>query len=95
MLKEKFVYIGYGIAFDGVGEGCFNNGSVVITFGVDSNSPSDADNQKNDFLVLGEGPNFGINWNFNSPEKKFNINFSKANTKFWVCIIMAVIAIYL
>ena len=61
MLKEKFVYSGYGIAFDGVGEGCFNNGSVVITFGVDSNSPSDADNQKNDFLVLGEGPNFGIN----------------------------------
>ena len=34
------------------------------------------------FLVLGEGDTFGINGSFGAPEKKFSINFSKANTKF-------------
>ena len=37
---------------------------------------------KNNFLVLGEGPTYGINGSFGSPEKKFSINFSKASTKF-------------
>ena len=32
--------------------------------------------------MLGEGPTFGINGSFGSPEKKFSINFSKANTTF-------------
>ena len=32
--------------------------------------------------VLGEGLTYGINGSFGSPEKKFNINFTKANTKF-------------
>ena len=31
------------------------------------------------FLVLSEGLSFGINGSFGSPEKKFSINFSKAN----------------
>ena len=43
---------------------------------------SHADNSKNDFLVLEKGPTFGINGSFGSPEKKFSINFTKANTKF-------------
>ena len=57
------MYNGYGIAFDGVGESSFNNGSArnVIIFNVDDNSSSHADNRKNNFLVLGEGPTFGIN----------------------------------
>ena len=33
-------------------------------------------------LILGEGPTYGINGSFGSPENKFNINFTKANTKF-------------
>ena len=33
-------------------------------------------------LVLGEGPTYAINGSSGSPEKKFNISFSKANTKF-------------
>ena len=33
------------------------------------------------FLILGEGDTFGINGSFGAPEKKFSINFSKANTK--------------
>ena len=37
---------------------------------------------KNNFLVLGEGPTYGINGSFGSLEKKFSINFSKASTKF-------------
>ena len=31
--------------------------------------------------MLGEGPTFGINGSFGSPEKNFSINFSKANRK--------------
>ena len=29
------------------------------------------------FLLLGEGPTYGINGSFGSPEKKFSINFTK------------------
>ena len=31
--------------------------------------------------MLGEGPTYGINGSFGSPEKKFSINFAEANTK--------------
>ena len=34
------------------------------------------------FLILGDGPTYGINWSFGSPEKIFSINFTKANAKF-------------
>ena len=33
-------------------------------------------------MILGEGPGFGINGSFGASEKKKDINFSKANTKF-------------
>ena len=37
---------------------------------------------------------FGANGSFDSAEKKFSINFSKANTKFsWVFIIILIIVI--
>ena len=32
--------------------------------------------------MFGEGPTFGITGSFGSPEKKFSISFSKANTGF-------------
>ena len=71
------MYWGYGLAFyeKGKGEWSFGNGFTRNTtiFGVDSNSSSHSDNDKNNFLVLGKGPT--------SP-KKVNINFSKANTEF-------------
>ena len=35
----------------------------------------------NNFLVLDEDPTYGINESFGSPEKRFSINFSKANAK--------------
>ena len=82
--KEKYVYSGYGITFDSGGSWSFDNGTArnVIIFGVDSSSSSHVDNRKNNFLILGLGPTFGINGSFGSPEKIFSINFTKANTKF-------------
>ena len=45
-------------------------------------SSSHPDNCKNNFLILGENRTYGINRCFGSPEKKFDINFTKANTIF-------------
>ena len=74
----------YGITFDCSGSWSFNNDSArnVIIFLVDNTSSSHADHGKNNFLVSGEGPTFGVNVRFGSPEKKFSINCTKANTKF-------------
>ena len=70
--KEKYVYSGYGITFDNARSWSFDNDSArnFIVFGVDNSSSSRADNYKNNFLVLGEGPTFEINGSFGSPEKK-------------------------
>ena len=78
------MYNGYGITFDSAGWWSFNNDTArnVIIFGVDNSSLSHSDNRKNNFLILGEGPTFGINGSFGWPEKKFGIHFTKANTKF-------------
>ena len=95
--KEKWVYSGYGIASDGTGTWKFGNNFArnAVIFGVDNSSSWHADICKNNFLVLGEGPTYGINGNFGSPEKKFSINFRKANTKFCLSIIMVKIVICL
>ena len=50
--KEKYVYSGYGIAFDGKSEWNFGNDStrnVVIIFWVDNSLSSHTDNLKNVF----------------------------------------------
>ena len=82
--KEKYVCSGYGIGFDGKGKWSFGNDYArnVIVFGVDNSSSSHNDNLKNNFLIFGEGDTFGVNGSFGAPEKKFSINFSKANKKF-------------
>ena len=67
--KEKWMYSGYGIAFDGKGEWSFGNDYFVI-LGVDISSSSHADILNNSSLVLGEGDTFGINGSFGAPEKK-------------------------
>ena len=86
--KEKYVYSGYGITFYDAGSWSFGKGTTrnVIIFGVDNSSSSHVDNLKNDFLILGLGPTYGINGSFGSPEKKFSINFTKTNTKFCLCL---------
>ena len=78
---KKHVYNGYEITSDSAGSLNFNNEFTrnVISFGVDNSSSSYSDNRKNNFLILGEGPTYGINGSFVSPEKKFNINFSEAS----------------
>ena len=83
-VEEKFVYSGYEIASDGAGEWSSNNkfDKNVMIFGVDNSSSSHTDNQKNDFLALGERPTYGIYRSFGAPRKKFSINLSKAKAKF-------------
>ena len=73
--KEKYMYSGYGIAFDSSDSWSFDNDTArnVIIFYVDDNSSSHAENCKNNVLVLSEGPTLGINGIFGSPEKKFGI----------------------
>ena len=78
------MYSSYRIAFHEKGQWSFGNDFArnVLTFGVDNSWWFHADNRKNNFLLPGEGDTFGINGSFGVPEKKFNINFSKAKTKF-------------
>ena len=82
--KEKWVYSGFKIAFDGKSEWSFGNDCArnVEVFGVDNSSSSHTDNRKNKFLVLDEGPTLGINGSFGGLEKMFSINFSKSKTNF-------------
>ena len=85
------MYSGYGITFDGGGSWSFDNDTArnVIISGVDSSSSSHADNLKNNFLVLGLGPLYGVNG-------KISINFTNQIQHFtWVYIIMMIIVIYL
>ena len=81
--KEKYAYSGYGVTFDRAGLWSFDHDFArnVITFGVDKSSWSHSESFKNNFLILVEVPTFGINGSFESPEKKFSIRFSNANTK--------------
>ena len=69
--REKYVYSGYGMTFDNAGSWNFDNSTNrnVILFGIDNNSSSHADNSKNSFSILGEGPNNRINGSFGSPDK--------------------------
>ena len=78
--EEKYVYSEYVMTFDSAGSWSFDNDFTrnVIIFGVDNSSSSHFDNRKNDFLILGEGPTYDTN---GSVEKRFSINFTKANTK--------------
>ena len=82
--KEKYVYSEYRNTFDSAGSWSFDNDFArnVIIFGVDNSSSSHSDNCKNNFLILGKGPTYDIKGSLFSPEKKFSINFTKANIKF-------------
>ena len=54
--KEKYVYIGYGIAFDGKDKWSFDNDIArnIVIFGIDNSSSCHADNLKKNFSVLGD-----------------------------------------
>ena len=67
-IKCKFIYNGWGIAFDREGLRSFVARNVVI-FGVDNSSSSHTDNWKNNFLVSGEGSTQNINDSTGAAEK--------------------------
>ena len=82
--NEMYVYSGYRITFTSVGSWSFNNyfTRIIIILGINNSLSWHSDNRKNNFLILGESPTYGINESFGSLEKGFSINFTKANTKF-------------
>ena len=84
--KQKYVSSDYRIKFDSAGSCSFDNDTAktFVIFSVVNSSSFHADNRKNNSLVLDEGPTFGINGNFGSPEKKFSFSFSKAKAK--ICL---------
>ena len=57
-----------------------------VILSVDNSSSSLTDNPKNNFLVLSEGQTEGINGSVGTAEKKYSINFSKANTNFYLSL---------
>ena len=69
------MYSGNGITLDGAGCRNFGNDFAknIVTFRVDNSLSSYADSRKSrksrKFLVLGEGPPYGINGSFGSPGK--------------------------
>ena len=59
--QEKWMFGDCGIAFDGAGSWNLGNDFArnarnTVVFGVDNSLLSHTDNQKNNFLVIGEGP---------------------------------------
>ena len=62
------MYSGYGITLDSAGSWSFDNDTTRnVIFCVDNSSSSHADNCKNNFLVLGQGPTYRINRSSGSP----------------------------
>ena len=49
-------------------EFCNDFARNVAIFGVDNSSSSHADNRKNNFLVIAEGPTYGVTETFGLPE---------------------------
>ena len=47
-----------------------NSARNVVIFGVDNSSSFHTDNQKNNFIVFGKGPAFGIKGNHGATEMK-------------------------
>ena len=86
--KEKYMYDGYEIAFDGKVSCSFNGHFTrnIIIFGVDNSSSSHTDNLKNYFLILCERDTSVITGSFGVPEKEIIININKAKTKFWLSL---------
>ena len=70
--KEKWVCSIYEVIFDSAGLWHFDDNDFarnVVIFGFDNSLSSQTDYRKNNFLVLDEGPTYGINEGFGSPKK--------------------------
>ena len=60
---------------------CNDSARNVVIFGIDNSLLPHTTNRKKNFLVLGEGKTQSIIDRTGLADKKFSINFSKANTK--------------
>ena len=81
---DQYKYSGYGIGFDRKGEFSFGNGfgRNCIIFGADLNSSSNANNKKNNILVLGKDFVPRANNTAIYEGKMYKINFTENNKKF-------------
>ena len=82
---DKYVYTGYGTGFDSSSKVSLPDDSVgknVIIFGVDMSSSVHIDNKKKDVLILGKGPQQGLDDTTLTAEAQYSINFSRLNRKF-------------
>ena len=85
---DKYKYSRYGIGFDRKGEFSLGNGFSrnCMIFGVDMSSPVHVDNKKKDILIIGEGPTQGLDGTTLTAEKKYSINFTENNKKFYLSL---------
>ena len=83
---DEYKYSGYGIGFDRKRTFSMGNGfgRKCIIFGVDMSSSVHADNKKKYILILGEGPTQGLDGTALTAEKKYSINFTENNKKFYL-----------
>ena len=82
---DQYKYSGYGIGFDRKGEFSFGSrgfGRNCIIFGVDLSSSSQANNKKDNILVLSKDFAQGINGTTIYAERLCKINFTENNKKF-------------
>ena len=79
---DKYLYSGYGIAFDSRSEFSLPDGSVgknVIILGVDMSLSVHIDNKKRDILILGKAPTQGLDDTTLSAETQYSINCRISN----------------
>ena len=82
---DRYKYSGYGTGFDSKETFLFSDGSFgqnVINFGADMSRSINANNKKNNILVLGKQFIQGINDTTNYAEKTYSINFTMTKIKF-------------
>ena len=76
---DKYKYSGYGSGFDRhrfFSHSSSRTGRNAIIFGVHVSSPTKIDNMKKDILILGKGPQQGLEHTL-SAEKMYSINFTE------------------
>ena len=83
-IKNKFIYNGWGIAFDGEGSWGLSKdfARIVLIFGVDNTFSFHTDNQENNFFVLGEETTDDINDITGAAEKKLVLTIVKQMQRF-------------
>ena len=82
--KSKWVYSGYGVAFDGKGKWNFGNNSAgnVVIFGAGNSLSSHTNNCQVNFLLLSEGVTSGINESSGATKKNLVLFLVKKRRNF-------------